>query len=122
MEIHIKATNIHLNDEIHEYLNKRLKALDKLIDSNDTSILCKVEVEQTTNHHKSGDIYRAEIRIHIAGHDFGAEATADRLFDAIDEAKTQMAKELRRSKNKNRQNMRRGGAKIKEFFRRLGRN
>lgn len=117
MEIQIKATNINLTDAINTYLHKRLQALDKLIDPGDTSVFCAVEVERTTDHHKSGEIYRSEINLHIAGKDFRAEAKKEKLYDAIDETKNQMAKELRRHKDKQQKNVRKGGARIKAILR-----
>lgn len=121
MEVQIKATNINLTDSINSYLHKRLQALDKLIDPKDTSVFCAVEVERTTRRHKAGEIYRSEINLHIAGHDFRAEARKEKLYDAIDETKNQMAKELSRHKDKQQKNIRKGGAAIKNVLRGFGR-
>ncbi len=118
MNIQTKATNVRLTNGIKEYLDKRLKSLDRLVDPDDTSIQCRVEVEKTTERHRRGDIYRSEINMKIAGASFRAEATAEKLFDAIDESKAQMAKELRRHKKKHVKSVRKGGAKIKEELRR----
>ena len=120
MEIQIKATNLNLTDSIRNYIDKRIGALDKLIDPNDTSVLCSVEVEKTNAHNKAPDMYRSEINLHIAGHDFRAESSEAKLFDAIDETKSQMAKELRRNKEKQRRNIRKGGAAIKNLIRGVG--
>lgn len=119
MEIQIKATNLNLTDSINEYVDKRLGALDKLIDSKDTSVLCAVEIERMNAHNKAGDMYRSEINLHIAGHEFRAESSKERLYDAIDETKNQMAKELRRNKDKQRRKYRRGGAAVKNLLRGL---
>ena len=117
MEIQIKATNINLTDTINDYVEKRLQALDKLIDPEDTSVLCTVEVEKTTAHHKAGEIFRSEINLHIAGQDFRTEASREKLFDAIDETKNLMARELRRHKSKQQKSVRKGGALIKNMLR-----
>lgn len=118
MNIQIKATNIDLTDSVRNHIDIRVASLEKYIDSKDTSVSCQVEVERTTEHHKSGEIYRAEINIHIAGHDFRSVAIKENLFDAIDEMRNQMARELRGNKGKT-QNIRKGGLKIKEFLRGL---
>ena len=117
VEIQIKATNINLTDAIGEYINKRLTFLDKLVDPKDTSVLCQVEVEKTTKHHKRGEIFRSEINLHIAGQDFRAEAKREKLYDAIDETKNQMTKELRRYKDKRQSSIKKGGAAIKDILR-----
>lgn len=117
MDIKIKATNLRLTDAINDYARKRFLSLSKLIDPEDTSVLCQVEVEKTTEHHKTGVIFRSEINLHISGQDFRAEAEREKLFDAIDETKNQMSKELRRHKTKRQKNFRRGGALIKKMMR-----
>lgn len=119
MNIQTKATNVTLTPDIQGYLDKRIQAIQKLVDPNDTSVRCQVELEKTTEHHKRGDIYRSEINLHMAGASFRADATAERLLDAIDESKAQMMKELRRHKDKKSSNVRRGGAKLKDFVRRI---
>lgn len=113
MKTTIKATNINLTDNINDYVDKRVSAIEKLIPDNDTSALCAVEVEKTTTHHKSGLIFRAELTLHISGENFRAEASKETLFDAIDHAKDEMVRELRRHKNKKIEKVRRGGAKLK---------
>lgn len=117
MDIKLKGTNLELTDAIREHVDTRISSLQKYIDPNDTSFLCDVEVEKTTDHHKSGEIYRAEVNIHIAGHDFRAEAIKEKLFDAIDEAKNEMARDLRRNKKKTQKSIRKGGLRIKEILR-----
>jgi len=116
MEIQIKATNIKLTNDISAYLDKRLKMLDRLIDPNDTSVKCQVEVEKTTKHHRAGEVYRSEVNLHIAGAKFRAESTKEKLFDAIDETKSQMHKELRRHKSRQNKSVRKGGAEIKKLL------
>lgn len=116
MKISIKATNTRLSDTVDDYIRKRLLSIEKLIDASDTSARSDVEVELTTRHHKSGPIFRAEINLHIAGHDFRAEAIAEKLFDAVDEVKTEMVKELRRYKDKKTEQARRGGAMLKDMM------
>ena len=117
MQIQTKATNLKLTSTISKYLDKKIGALDKLIDPNDTSVLCNVEVERKSQKHKSGELFRSEIKLHIAGATFYAEATAEKLFEAIDETKAQMSKELRRHKGKKTSSIRKGAAKIKEILR-----
>lgn len=117
MDINIKSTGIVLTDDISEYLNKRLGPLEKLLDSTDSSVLCNVEVGKTTKHHLQGEVFRAEINLHTAGHNFRAVSEKETLYEAIDDAKDEMQRELRRAKRKRIHMLHRGGAKIKEFLR-----
>lgn len=120
MDIKIKATNITLTPDISDYLDKRLKSFEKYINPEDTSVLLSVEVGKTTIGQQSGDIFRAEINLHISGKDFRSESEQGTLYNAIDEAREEMTRELRRHKRKRLHLMRRGGAKIKEFVRGVG--
>ncbi|MCH7597786.1 ribosome-associated translation inhibitor RaiA [Patescibacteria group bacterium] len=117
MDINIKVTNITLTPDISDYLDKRLQSFKKYIDPEDTSVLLTVEVGKTTDHHQSGDIFRAEINLHISGHDFRAVSEQETLYSAIDDVKSEMTQELRRHKRKRLHLMRRGGVKVKEFIR-----
>ena len=117
MDINIKATNIKLTPDISDYLDKLLRTLSKYINPEDTSVLLSVEVGKTTDHHLSGDIFRAEINLHISGADFRAVSEQGTLYSSIDDAKEEMTRELRRHKRKRLHLMRRGGARVKAFIR-----
>ncbi|MFQ5661629.1 MAG: ribosome hibernation-promoting factor, HPF/YfiA family [Candidatus Paceibacteria bacterium] len=113
----IKTTNIELTPEISDYLDKRLQAVEKLIDPEDTSAILDVEVGKTTEHHQSGNIFRAEINLHIAGKQMRASAEESTILNAIDKAEKEVARELRRLKGKRMRFMRKGGAKLKNLMR-----
>jgi len=66
MKINIKTTNISLTPAISEYIEKRIGSLDKFY-KKEEDIVINVEVGKTTEHHKSGDIFRAEINLTRAG-------------------------------------------------------
>lgn len=117
MRINIKATNLELTAAISDYTKKRVSSLEKFINKNDESAMASVEVGKSTKHHQSGDIFRAEINLHIAGKDLRAVAEKDNLYAAIDEAKDEMVREITSHKAKQRTLLRRGGAKIKDFIR-----
>jgi len=119
MHINIKATNIELTSEISEYTEKRLRSLDKLIDPEDTTALCDVEIGRTTKHHQRGNIFRAEINVTIKGGQFRAVSEKETLYDAIDTAKDDMMRELRRSKQKHRRLLKKSGVRFKNLMRRF---
>lgn len=121
MKINIKATNIHLTPEISDYLQKKLDMLDRMIDSNDTSVFCEVEVGKTTNHHKTGDVFRTEINLTRDGKFFRAVSEESTINASIDEAKDEILSELKNYKSKRMTLMRRGGAQIKNLIKGVGR-
>ena len=117
MHINIKATNIKLTPEISEYIGKRLQTLDTLVAKDDTTVMCDIEVGRTTKHHQKGNVFRAEIQVSIKGDRFRAVAEKETLYDAIDTAKNEAARELRRHKQKQSRLFKKGGAKLKDIMR-----
>lgn len=120
MNIHIKTTNLTLTPEIKEYFDKKMEGLDRLIDPNDTSVSCQVELGKISNHHKSGDIYRAEINFMRDGKQFRAVSEQETLMAAMDEAKDEIIREFKGFKSKQTTMMRRGGAAIKNMMKGIG--
>jgi len=76
-------------------------------------VKCDVEVGKRSEHHQSGDIYRAEVNITEDGKLFRAEATGESINAAIDKVRDEMEKQLRRHKKKKDSLLRRGGARVK---------
>ncbi len=96
----LKGTNINLTSEHKSRVEEKMAQLEKLIDPNDESALADVELERTTNHHQKGEIFRAEINLHIAGAHLRAEETSEDIFVALDGAKDDMLRRLRKEKTK----------------------
>ncbi|MCX6719101.1 MAG: ribosome-associated translation inhibitor RaiA [Candidatus Taylorbacteria bacterium] len=112
MNTNIKTTNITLSASISEYTEKRLGKIAKFLDDDPTT-QCDVELAKTTEHHKKGDIFKAEI--HIVGSGKNLYATADRedLYVAIDAVRDEILQELNARREKRISFVRRGGAKVK---------
>lgn len=121
MKTNIKATGIFLTPAISEYINKKVLMLQKFF-SQEKEVLVSVEVGKTTKHHKSGDFFRAEIKIVAAGEDYYAVVEKDDLYAAIDEVKDEIVRELTSKRKKALRLFRRGSAKIKNLLRWGGRN
>lgn len=112
----IKATDIILTPEISEYLDKRLSALEKFVDAEDDANICFVELARTTSHHKTGDVFKAELTLHLGGQSFRAVSELSDLHSAIDEAKVELLRELRANKTKRISLIRRGGRQLKNLI------
>lgn len=113
----IKTTNFEMTPDVQAYLDEKLTTLDKYIEKDDESIKCEVEIGKTTEHHQSGDIFMVEINISMGKKLLRAVAEEETLFAAIDEAKNEISKILRRNKDKELSLLRRGEAKIKNLLR-----
>jgi putative sigma-54 modulation protein len=107
MKLTIKGTNIKLTDSIREYIDKKIGGLEKFAGNSLDPALgkppveCWIEVERTTYHHQSGDIFRAEAQIRLPGTSgIRAEASEWDLHQAIDEVKDELQRQLKRYKRK----------------------
>lgn len=115
----IKATNLELIPEISDYLEKRLKSVERLIDPKDTSAIFNIEVERD-NSQNTGNVFRAEINLSIAGGQMRAEEKDETLFNAIDSAKNELLQEVRKIKGKRLRLLRKGGAGLKRLIKSIG--
>ncbi len=107
---------MELTDAINDYLTKKLDAMDKFIDPGDDSAICDVEVGKTTDHHRNGDFFRAEVNLQWAGRQYYSAVEKDDLYAAIDEVKDQIIAELSKSKEKQGDSIREGGKEAKEIL------
>jgi len=88
MNINIKATNMDLTSAISDYVNKRLSGIEKF--TKEEEIIAYVEVGKTTNHHKRGDVFKAEFNIEISGVKFYTFSEKEDIYEAIDDAKKEI--------------------------------
>lgn len=115
----VKGTGIDLSDAISSAIDKVVASIDKYVDPSDTSALVDIEVGKTTNHHRSGEIFRAEINFHSRIGTLRAEAQKEDLYVALVAAKDEIVESLRSKKSKRTDFMKRSGAKIKNMIRGL---
>ena len=118
MNINLKATNFELTPAIREYAEKKVNGLEKFIRITDESVQAWVEVGRTTAHHFKGDVYRAEIQIHIPHYGRGvrAEDTRETLNEAIDGAHDKVKLELEKVKDRKISLVRKGARAFKNLI------
>ena len=115
MNINIKTTNISLTPAISEYITKRMVNVEKFFEF-DTSAKCDIELARTTNHHKNGDVFRAEVHIIAKYKNIYASSEKEDLYIAIDNVKDEVLREVKSSKEKHLSLIRRGGARVKNII------
>lgn len=115
MHITIKTKNFELTPAISEYIEKKVVAFEKLVDLEDTTAKCAVEIGKPSKHHQTGEVFYAEFNVTIAGSSFRASENGETIYTAIDTAKDDMVRKLRRHKKKGLHLLRRGGMKLKEI-------
>jgi ribosomal subunit interface protein len=119
MQLKVKATNISLSPEISEYLDKRLRTVEKFVSDYQETTLIEAELGKTTAHHQTGNIFRAEINLSIEGKLFRAAQEASDLYSAIDAVKDEIIETLRGFKDKKSSLAKRTGQRLKYFLRKF---
>lgn len=125
MKITVKGTNLELSDSIYQYIDTKIGGLEKFVENigeefekGNPPVECWVEVSRTTKHHQSGDIFRAEIQIKLPGSEgIRSESVKPDLHQAIDEAKDEMQRLLKKYKGKQNAKGKRGARKAKDMTR-----
>jgi putative sigma-54 modulation protein len=115
MNVNIKATNIELTSAITEYVNKRVGSIEKYVKSNE-EMSGSIEVGKTTNHHKQGDLFRAEFDLNFGGNNFYAASEKDDLYVAIDEAKEDIVRKIIHNKDRKNTLFKRGASSVKKML------
>ena len=118
MKTNVKITNLEMTPAIQAYLDDKLSHLDKLVVGREDEVLASVELGKETEHHKQGDIFKAEVNIRFDGRNFYTVAREADLYAAIDVVRDQAAEELKAYRNKKNTLLRRGGRFIKNMFKR----
>jgi ribosomal subunit interface protein len=122
MNINIKATNMELTGAISDYVNKRLSGIEKFVKEGDR-VIVYVEVGKTTNHHKQGDVYRAEFNIEISGTKYYTFSEKEDLYEAIDDAKGEVVRQITSNKDRKQTLFKRGASSVKKMLKGIsGRN
>ncbi|OGE82701.1 MAG: ribosomal subunit interface protein [Candidatus Colwellbacteria bacterium RIFCSPLOWO2_01_FULL_48_10] len=102
MKINITANNIEVTEPLKAHIEERIHSLDKFLSKHDPdNVQTWVVVARTTNHHKHGDVYQAEINLRVGGDAFMAKAEGSDMRAVIDEVKDKVKAELIQHKDKN---------------------
>ncbi len=116
MKTNIKGTNIELTGAINDYLADKLSHLEKLVDHNNEEVVAQVELGKDTKHHKHGEVFRAEINLHLPGKVLRAVAMSADLYAAIDEMKDEIVREVNTNRGKAEARHKRGGREVKNLL------
>jgi ribosomal subunit interface protein len=111
----IKGTNIELTNAISNYIEKCLDNIKKFI-KDDQLMIVQIEVGKTTNHHRSGDIFKAEYNIEISGKKFYSVSEKADLYIAIDDAKDELIRQIKNDKDRKITLYKRGALSVKKML------
>lgn len=118
MNINIKATGIKLTDAIREYALKKISSLEKYIYKKESAIV-QIEVGKSSHHHKTGEVFKAEVRISGGGLDVYAVSEAEDLYSAIDLVQDEVARGLVSTRGRHIKLLRQGERAVKYMMKGL---
>jgi putative sigma-54 modulation protein len=117
MSISIKSTLIELTPALRDYTEKRLTTIKKYTEGDP---LIEVEIGKTTMHHRHGDVFRAEVTLVTAlGRQYRAVSEKTDLYEAIDDVRADIIREIKAGKSKTQTLFRRGSQKLKNLVKRV---
>jgi len=117
VKIIIKGTNTKLSPSINQYIEEKIGVLEKFLKDVDPEIVeARVEVGKTKHDQRRGEIYRAEVNLKIGGKILRVEKTESSLYAAIDLAKDELSRQVRRDKDKRSAMFIRGARSWKKFW------
>lgn len=117
MSITIAATHLELTPALKDYIEKRMGGLRKFTAGEP---IVEVEIGQTTHHHRQGEIFSAKASVTTPlGKQYHATSEKADLYEAIDDVRNEVARELSSAKGKSKALWKRGAQKIKNIIRGL---
>lgn len=106
-----------MTPDIEEYITSKVSLVEKFLQHyQNENILVECEVDRST-HHKKGEVFRVEINLSVKGKLYRSEETNIDVRTAIDIAKDQLEKQIRRSKTKRFELFEKGARAIKSILR-----
>ena len=115
--ITVKGKEVERTKKLDALLEKKIPQLERLLPPAGKNAAIEIELGKATGHHKSGAIYRAEINLSYGKHLHRAEAAADSIENALDEATSELKAELRKARTKKKDVARKGSRTLKKMVR-----
>ncbi|MBM3261124.1 hypothetical protein FJY93_01760 [Candidatus Kaiserbacteria bacterium] len=115
MDIRIKTTDYEITPDTSRYLDKCLRAVEKLVAGIDGA-RCEVELGQSAKHSKKTDkSWFAEVNLKAQKDTWRAAAKAASVKAAIDMVKDQIVMQVKKAKDLKKTAVKKGGQKVKEM-------
>lgn len=118
MDIRVKTTAYEMTPETSDYLDERIASLEKFLGSDADVTRCEVEIGQDGGHRHGDNLFFAEFHILYPGGSIRSTNHSESVRGAIDDAKEEAARQLRRERKAHIRMWRRSGAAFKRLLRR----
>ncbi len=114
-DIVFKGTNTVVSDKLQSLVEQKFSSLANFI-GDETDVKCEVEFEKESSHN-SGQIYRVEVNLWLAGDLYRVETSKENFEAAIDVVRDELDRDLSKEHDKRQTLKRKGGREIKEAVR-----
>jgi len=98
MKIDISTKNISLDEPLRVFIEDKIGGLDHLIGNGDGQ--ARVEIGKPSEHHRSGDIFSAEVNLTLGGKLLRATCAHEDLRNAIVDVKDELQTQIKKFKEK----------------------
>jgi ribosomal subunit interface protein len=118
ININIKSTNFNMTQDIEELIREKINLVDRFLNLNSDEVaLAEVEMARST-HHKKGEVFKAEINFSFKGRMIRVVTKNFDPRNAIEEARQELEKRIRRGKGKEFDIFKKGARQLKRLLRR----
>lgn len=117
MDIRIKATDYQLTHEVSAYLDARIDTIEKSLAEHADHARCEVEIGRIAGHPKRGEIWFAEFNVVAGGKRIRATAESESVNEAVEQAKDEIIRQIRKHQQLHRRLLRKGGSIVKSMLR-----
>lgn len=111
-----------LTPVVSDYVMKRVTNLEKLLkgmEAEGGEVVVAFEVGTSTTRHKSGPVFHADCLIKVGGEEFYGSADKEDLYEAIDDVRESLFKEISRHKERKQTMLYRGARSVKKMLKGL---
>ncbi len=116
MNMQFRSESVELTEDIRGYVKEKISLSEKVLgDVPEENIRYDVELSKDTTK-QSGEIYRADITMHVGTERVHAVGHGENIHAAVDLAKDELTRRISRGKNKKRSMFLRGAQKIKNML------
>ncbi len=105
----LHAKNLELTPSIETFVNQKIGTIAKLFKSDDELVEARVEIGRPSKHHQKGLVYYAEINLKIGSKLLRAVVEHADLRTAIDFARDEIERQVKKFKSKIRDASRQPG-------------
>ncbi len=98
MKIEISTKNITLDSALDEFVREKIGGLDHLIGNSDGQ--ARVEIGKPSMHHRSGEVFSAEVNLSLGSKLLRATCTHEDLRNAITDVKDELQVQIKKFKEK----------------------